>query len=407
MVDKILSIFGSGNSSATNYPSDDQQQPFDRLRRSPTVELIEDSPKYRSFRGRVALKRLSLDEDCTKAWSYHECGPREVRCPMVFLPPVTGTADVFFQQVEYLAERGYRVISAEYPSYFTMEEFCEGLLRLLRYFKVKQVHLFGASLGGFLAQKFAQYNPSVIASLFLCNAFGDTSRFKFVNTVPLVWLAPAPLLRSYFITKEVPEDADEQIRAAAHFMSSKVATLSQADLLARLTLNLTSDYVRPERLQSLAITVMDVFDHCAHSSSTRLELYKLYPSARRAHLKQGGNYPYLSRPEEVNMHLLVHLRQFNHTERAACVHFLDVKEGSADLDTSSVEYHSNSLESSVEVARVAEEQIARPPPTAKAIAERIEEVAVESAAANSDMTPKLVKEAAVPSSANAQVDHLV
>lgn len=150
-----------------------------------TFELIEESAKYRSFRGRVALKRLVLDEDCNKAWSYHECGPREVRCPMIFLPPVSGTADIFYHQLEYLADRGHRVISAEYPSYFTLQEFCDGFLRLLRYFKVKQVHLFGASLGGFLAQKFAQYNPSVIASLFLCNAFADTSRFKFVNTVPL------------------------------------------------------------------------------------------------------------------------------------------------------------------------------------------------------------------------------
>lgn len=51
------------------------------------------------------------------------------------------------------------------------------------------------------------------------------------------------------------------------------------------------------------------------------------------------------------MHLLVHLRQFNHTERASCIHFLDVKE---DLET---EHHnSSSLESSVELARVATEE---------------------------------------------------
>jgi len=40
--------------------------------------------------------------------------------------------------------------------------------------------MFGASLGGFLAQKFAEKtskNPRV-ASIFLCNAFVDTSVFK-------------------------------------------------------------------------------------------------------------------------------------------------------------------------------------------------------------------------------------
>lgn len=148
-------------------------------------DMIENSADYRSFRGRIALRKLILDEDTAKTWSIYECGPRQVRCPLLLLPPVSGTADVFFRQLEYLSDRGHRVISAEYPNYYTIDEFCQGFLRLLRYFKVKQVHLLGASLGGFLAQKFAQYNPSVIASLILVNAFADTSRFKFVNTVPL------------------------------------------------------------------------------------------------------------------------------------------------------------------------------------------------------------------------------
>lgn len=162
-------------------------------------------------------------------------------------------------------------------------------------------------------------------------------------------MAPAPLLRSYFISNDVPPDADTSIRAAAQFMSSRLSTLSQADLLSRLSLNLTNDYVRPERLQSLPITLMDVFDHCAASSATRAELTKMYPNARRAQLKSGSNFPYISRADEVNMHILVHLRQFNHTERAACVHFMDVKPEDEE------EAHNSEFESSVELARVAEE----------------------------------------------------
>lgn len=35
-------------------------------------------------------------------------------------------------------------------------------------------------------------------------------------------------------------------------------------------------------------------------------------------LQTGGNFPYLSRPDEVNMHILVHLRQFMGTRYSAC-----------------------------------------------------------------------------------------
>lgn len=39
----------------------------------------------------------------------------------------------------------------------------------------------------------------------------------------------------------------------------------------------------------------------------------MYPNAKRAHLKTGGDFPYLSRPDEVNMHIVIHLRQFEGT----------------------------------------------------------------------------------------------
>ena len=34
-------------------------------------------------------------------------------------------------------------------------------------------------------------------------------------------------------------------------------------------------------------------------------MYKCYPNAKRAHLKSGGNFPYLSRSAEVNIFIQV------------------------------------------------------------------------------------------------------
>lgn len=43
-----------------------------------------------------------------------------------------------------------------------------------------QVHLFGASLGGFLAQKYAEFsgNGRRVQSMILCNSFNDTDVFQ-------------------------------------------------------------------------------------------------------------------------------------------------------------------------------------------------------------------------------------
>jgi maspardin len=35
------------------------------------------------------------------------------------------------------------------------------------------------------------------------------------------------------------------------------------------------------------------------------EMYKCYPHAKRAHLKDGGNFPYMSRSAEVNVYVQV------------------------------------------------------------------------------------------------------
>ena len=55
---------------------------------------------------------------------------------------------------------------------------------------------------------------------------------------------------------------------------------------------------------------MDVFDECALTQGVKDDMYKCYPQAKRAHLKTGGNFPYLSRSGEVNLYLEIHLRQF-------------------------------------------------------------------------------------------------
>lgn len=39
-------------------------------------------------------------------------------------------------------------------------------------------------------------------------------------------------------------------------------------------------------------------------------MYKCYPHAKMALMKTGGNFPYLSRAEEVNVYLKIHLMQF-------------------------------------------------------------------------------------------------
>lgn len=66
--------------------------------------------------------------------------------------------------------------------------------------------------------------------------------------------------------------------------------------------------MEPQRLAGLPITVLDVFDEYALSNHVREDLYKSYPWAKLAHLKSGGNFPYLSRGDETNLHIQVNIK---------------------------------------------------------------------------------------------------
>lgn len=120
----------------------------------------------------------------------------------------------------------------------------------------------------------------------------------------------------------------------------QLESLNQSELASRLTLNCQNSYVEPHKIKDVAVTIIDVsvkasppfgctrtihvyfycsdfsrvfsvngvevFDQSALSLEAKEEMYKLYPNARRAHLKTGGNFPYLCRSAEVNLYIQVH-----------------------------------------------------------------------------------------------------
>ncbi|XP_039984343.1 maspardin isoform X2 [Xiphias gladius] len=247
------------------------------------MEEIKVSPDYNWFRSTVPLKRIIVDDDDSKVWSMYDAGPKSIRCPIIFLPPVSGTAEVFFQQLLALTGWGYRVISLQYPVYWDLMEFCDGFRKLLDHLQLDKVHLFGASLGGFLAQKFAEctHKSPRVHSLILCNSFSDTSIFNQTWTANSFWLMPAFMLKKIVLGNFAKGPVDPKMADAIDFMVDRV------------------------------------FDQSALSLEAKEEMYKLYPNARRAHLKTGGNFPYLCRSAEVNLYIQIHLRQFHGTRYAA------------------------------------------------------------------------------------------
>ncbi|GAB4857014.1 hypothetical protein Ancab_014926 [Ancistrocladus abbreviatus] len=261
---------------------------------------------YVYFKSQVPLHKIPIG---TKHWRYYDFGPKSVP-PLICIPGTAGTADVYYKQIMALSMKGYRVISIDIPRVWTHHEWIQAFEKFLDGIDVHHIHIYGTSLGAFLAQVFAQHRPRRVRSLILSNTYLDTRKFSSAMPwSPLVSWTPSFLLKRYVLTGIRDGPHEPFIADSVDFVVSQVETLSREDLASRLTLTVDSATVGPLLLSDAFITIMDTNDYCAIPQQLREEVGERYPGARQAYLKSGGDFPFLSRPDEVNLHLQLHLRR--------------------------------------------------------------------------------------------------
>ncbi|XP_057510422.1 uncharacterized protein LOC130792852 isoform X1 [Actinidia eriantha] len=271
------------------------------------MKAVSSAPgDYIYFKSQVPLHKIPIG---SKQWRYYDFGPKIVP-PLICLPGTAGTADVFYKQIMALSSKGYRVISVDIPCVWNHHEWFQAFEKFLDAIDVHHVHLYGTSLGGFLAQLFAQHRPRRVRSLVLSNSFLETRNFTAAMPwAPVVSWTPSFLLKR-FVLMGIPNGPHEPFIAdSVDFVVSQVETLSKDDLASRLTLTADAASVGPVLLSDSFITIMDTNDYCATPQQLKDEVSERYPGARQAYLKTGGDFPFLSRPDEVNLHLQLHLRR--------------------------------------------------------------------------------------------------
>lgn len=102
------------------------------------------SQEYLSFRSSIPLRKIVVDNDSSKVcypglihnnsrfhytdnslyaqvWKLYDSGPKNVTSPLICLPPVSGTADIFFKQSLALNAKGYRLIAVRIVFYLFIQ----------------------------------------------------------------------------------------------------------------------------------------------------------------------------------------------------------------------------------------------------------------------------------------------
>uniref|UniRef100_A0A7N1A8M6 Maspardin n=1 Tax=Kalanchoe fedtschenkoi TaxID=63787 RepID=A0A7N1A8M6_KALFE len=292
---------------------------------------------YVHFKSQVPLHKIPIG---TRQWRYYDFGPKNMP-PLICLTGTAGTADVYYKQIMSLSMKGYRIISVDIPRVWNHREWIIAFEKFLDAIDVHHIHLYGTSLGGFLAQLFAQYRPRRVKSLVLSNTFLETRSFAAsMPWAPVASWTPSFWLKRYVLTGIRDGPHEPFIADSVDFVVSQVETLSREDLASRLTLMADDASVGPLLLNDSFITIMDTNDYCATPQHLKDQVMDRYPGARQAQLKTGGDFPFLSRSDEVNLHLQLHLRRVGVEPRGSPVAHVLLKEGtsgSSSIVTSAIE----------------------------------------------------------------------
>jgi len=243
---------------------------------------------------------------------------------------VSGNADLYWKQVTGLSARGFRVISISPPPVSTIDDYVKSFDQFLDSMKISKVHIFGMQLGGYLAQCYAQYKPSRVVSLILCNSFCDTTYYSQSALSKVFQYMPAFMLRNVVFSNYPDGKMPSNVTASIDFVIDQVESLSHEELAGRLNLNHQPQYLNFGQDSSGKktypfppglITILRVCDEQGIPENLLNQLESAYTvsneknedqgtGAKVALIKSGGNFPNLAVPDEVNLHLQVHLRLY-------------------------------------------------------------------------------------------------
>ncbi|CAD7929232.1 unnamed protein product [Amoebophrya sp. A120] len=313
---------------------------------SPTDEqcrLAADYSRYfEAFKTAVPTQtaKLTLDNQATQTWEYYRLGGEEDLSlnldPVVFLPPESASCDVFFLQIDALAAKGYKCISCQHPPIWTIEEFVAGFGLFLDHIQARRCHLFGAGLGGFLAQTYAASCPRRVASLLLCNTFCETPYSGVgMGAGMVIGMLPSATLRSIVLKNHISalvhEEDESSTREDPHlgplirkrnyhrrmvkeveaWVEGNLTHLSPELLQSKVTLAYaasTLPEVKMSDYRVLIIECLDLKDLNEQAAQGSAQLKARHPYAKLADQKTGGSYPFLCAPMETTIFLEVHLR---------------------------------------------------------------------------------------------------
>jgi pimeloyl-ACP methyl ester carboxylesterase len=260
------------------------------------METTLHPPKGLSLlRAEHTIQRVSIDG---LDWEYIDAGKGSL--PLILLPGAMGTSETFYKQI--LGFKGsQRIISVNYPAVTDPALITEGLASLIEALGLQKINLFGTSLGGYIAQRFAGLRSDLVSRVMIANSFVRSDRILKSDAFnPLrAHQLTDDAIQAYWRTRITQGTSTNGPSELAGVQFDFLSTPGYARQLRMRLLTLENCKQPPAPIKSNAV-IMDCEDDSIIDPETSLEVRHCHRSARIYSLSHGGHYPYINNSHNFN-----------------------------------------------------------------------------------------------------------
>ena len=253
-----------------------------------------------AFRAEFPPAHLDVDG---VTWEYLATGSGQQT--ILFLHGMTGSYDIWWQQIEALQE-AYRVVSVTYPAVDSLAELENGVLAILDHEVVTTFNVVGTSLGGYLAQYLVARHPERIQKAVFSNTFPPTDLYEekygtVGSLIPYVpeWLV-MNIFKGSFENSIYPASGEDEFTLA--FLNEIVSgRMRKAQVSGRYQC-VVEQYALPASTR-VPLLIIEASNDPLVDLELREQLKAAYPDAQLVTV-DNGHFPYLATPESYTQELI-------------------------------------------------------------------------------------------------------
>lgn len=234
-------------------------------------------------------------------WRYRQTtGRSRLQIPVVLLPGIHGTGDIFYEQALRLGDE-LPLILLTPPDIDDPLSLVLGIERFLQQLNYQTVYVAGASLGGYLAQSLAYLFPQRVARLLISNSFIDASGL--LPGLPSVAAIAAMSADDVMEVIMVPLLTAKARNEGELRMQIILATLmgsqqSAENLKSRILAMLACGRIGKPPIMDSRIMILDDDQDQFITPAMRQAVRDRFQSARHSAMDGGGHLPAIQCPEK-------------------------------------------------------------------------------------------------------------